>query len=216
MQACTQWPWSNLVYTLTNYPLHFPDWCRPVHSDLEVSSLFSLHEVRPWPQHKEEAGNGIQFKANAHASASSYHILNWWIWHYCTVRCRYNPVDFLQNPHKRHLIARPLGRGMGCLFLVLTLKYVVIRFNVRLYAISYHTGPRYNGTTLYGFFFWAYHLITKMFACLLYYINRVYLKYIVVCILLSEESITKIMHYPEWTPCCVLGVSKKILPFWKN
>ena len=32
-----------------------------------------------------------------------------------TVRCRYNAVNFLINIHKRHPIARPLGRGMGCL-----------------------------------------------------------------------------------------------------
>ena len=32
-----------------------------------------------------------------------------------TVRCRYNVVTFLTNIHKRHPIARPLGRGMGCL-----------------------------------------------------------------------------------------------------
>ena len=29
--------------------------------------------------------------------------------------CRYNAVNFLKNIHKRHPIARPLGRGMGCL-----------------------------------------------------------------------------------------------------
>ena len=32
-----------------------------------------------------------------------------------TVRCRYNAVNFLPNPHKRHPIARPWGRDMGCL-----------------------------------------------------------------------------------------------------
>ena len=32
-----------------------------------------------------------------------------------TVRCRYNAVNFLTNIHKRHPIARPLGRGMGCI-----------------------------------------------------------------------------------------------------
>ena len=30
------------------------------------------------------------------------------------VRCRYNAVDFITNIHKRHPMARPLGRGMGC------------------------------------------------------------------------------------------------------
>ena len=32
-------------------------------------------------------------------------------------RCRYSAVNFLQNPHNRHPIARPWGRGMGCLLL---------------------------------------------------------------------------------------------------
>ena len=31
-----------------------------------------------------------------------------------TVQCRYNAVNFLRNIHKRHPIARPWGRGMGC------------------------------------------------------------------------------------------------------
>ena len=35
--------------------------------------------------------------------------------HKYTVRCRYNAVNFLQNPHNRHPIARPWGWGMGCL-----------------------------------------------------------------------------------------------------
>ena len=33
----------------------------------------------------------------------------------CTVRCRYNAVNFLQNPLNRHPIARSWGRDMGCL-----------------------------------------------------------------------------------------------------
>ena len=33
-----------------------------------------------------------------------------------TVRCRYNAVNFLKKySHKRHPIARPLGRGTGCI-----------------------------------------------------------------------------------------------------
>ena len=38
--------------------------------------------------------------------------------YYYTVRCRYNTVHFLQYPHDRQTIARPLGRGMGCLLWV--------------------------------------------------------------------------------------------------
>ena len=32
-----------------------------------------------------------------------------------TVRCHYNAVNFLRNPHNTHPIARPWGRDMGCL-----------------------------------------------------------------------------------------------------
>ena len=32
-----------------------------------------------------------------------------------TVWCHYNKVNFLKKINKRHPIARPLGRGMGCL-----------------------------------------------------------------------------------------------------
>ena len=39
----------------------------------------------------------------------------------CIMRCCYNAVNFLQNPHKRHPIARPLGRGMGYILFIATL-----------------------------------------------------------------------------------------------
>ena len=32
-----------------------------------------------------------------------------------TVWCHYNTINCLQNPHKIHPIARPLGRDMGCI-----------------------------------------------------------------------------------------------------
>ena len=35
-----------------------------------------------------------------------------------TVRCLYNTVNFLGNPHNRQPIVLPLGRGMGCLLWV--------------------------------------------------------------------------------------------------
>ena len=38
--------------------------------------------------------------------------------HYHIVWCRYDAVKFLQNIHKKHLIACPLGRGMGCILWV--------------------------------------------------------------------------------------------------
>ena len=33
-----------------------------------------------------------------------------------TERCHYDAANFLQNAHKRHPIARPLGQSKGCLF----------------------------------------------------------------------------------------------------
>ena len=48
-----------------------------------------------------------------------------------TVRCCYNAVSVLKNIHERHPIARPLGRGMGCLlwiqqFLQSFMQYLTI------------------------------------------------------------------------------------------
>ena len=39
-----------------------------------------------------------------------------------TVRCRFNAVNYLTNIHKRHPIARPTGRGMGC---VLWIRHLI-------------------------------------------------------------------------------------------
>ena len=43
-----------------------------------------------------------------------------------TVRYRYNAVNFLSNPNKRHPIARPWGRVMGCLLWFWSLIYVLL------------------------------------------------------------------------------------------
>ena len=42
-----------------------------------------------------------------------------------TVWYLYNTISFLQNPHKRHPIARPLGWGIGCLLWLQTLIYIL-------------------------------------------------------------------------------------------
>ena len=64
-----------------------------------------------------------------------------------TVQCCYNVVNFLENPHKRHPIARPLGRGMGCLVGWHSDLYYASVTPVT-YVISCHIGPCYNGTQL--------------------------------------------------------------------
>ena len=63
--------------------------------------------------------------------------------------CRYSAVNFLTNIHKRHPIARPLGRGMGCLLWIQHLIDIMPLFPQLFIWISYNIGPRYNGTRLY-------------------------------------------------------------------
>ena len=45
--------------------------------------------------------------------------------HGYTVWCPYNPVNFLQNQHKIHPIAHPLGWGMGCILWIPTLIHIL-------------------------------------------------------------------------------------------
>ena len=45
-----------------------------------------------------------------------------------TVRCRYNADNFITNIHKRHPMARPLGRGMGCLLWIRHLIDIMSQF----------------------------------------------------------------------------------------
>ena len=52
------------------------------------------------------------------------------------MRCRYNAVHFHQNPHIRHPIARPLGRGMGRLLRVQPLIYIQPKF--LQWCMQYH------------------------------------------------------------------------------
>ena len=70
-----------------------------------------------------------------------------------TVRCRCNAVKFLINVHKRHPIARPLGRGVGCLLSNPASDWYSATVPVIIYAISCYIRPRYNGTRLYYLIF---------------------------------------------------------------
>ena len=45
-----------------------------------------------------------------------------------TVWCRYNVVNFITNIHKRHPMARPLRRGMGCLLWIQHLIDIMSQF----------------------------------------------------------------------------------------
>ena len=52
------------------------------------------------------------------------------------VRCRYNTVSFLSNPHDWHPIARPPGRSLGCLFVSVILIQYSVTINTVTYALS--------------------------------------------------------------------------------
>ena len=57
---------------------------------------------------------GLEFsvyEAMSEAKSPSLFSTNPYTW-----RCRYNAVNFLQNPHKRHPTARPWEWGMGCVW----------------------------------------------------------------------------------------------------
>ena len=79
------------------------------------------------------------------------------------MRCRYNAVNFLTNFHKRHPIARPLGRAMGCLlwiqhlfdilpeFLQSFMQYLIILDRV-ITALDYILGIQSWPLHLYSHF----------------------------------------------------------------
>ena len=53
-----------------------------------------------------------------------------------TVWCRYKAVNLSYNSSKGHPIARPLGRGMGCLLWVQTIVYILTQ--PRHWCVQYH------------------------------------------------------------------------------
>ena len=57
-------------------------------------------------------------------------------------------VNFLENPHKRHHIARPLGRGW-CVFVGSQSNLYSASGTAVMYAISWHIGQCHYGTWLY-------------------------------------------------------------------
>ena len=72
------------------------------------------------------------------------------------MRCRYNAVNFLPNPHNRHPIACLWGRDMGCPLWMITLIYVLLQsLTVVMCATSCYIGLCYNGTWRYHS--WRYH-----------------------------------------------------------
>ena len=65
------------------------------------------------------------------------------------VCCRYNALNFLQNPHERHPIAPPLGQGMVCLLWVQILPQSLVMHAVFCYILLCYNGTQVD-TTVYG------------------------------------------------------------------
>ena len=112
-----------------------------------------------------------------------------------TVRCRYNAVNFLPNPHKIHLITRPLGRDMGCNLWFDTGLYSV-SVNAVLYEISCYFRPCYNGTLLYK--------VGDIFVHVsLYQICKMSWKNAVV-------KITSTSLKGQWVSCCFCDIAGRV------
>ena len=79
--------------------------------------------------------------------------LIWVGWITCTMWCHYNTISFLPNPHKRHPIACPWWRVMGCLLWVQPLIKFCHNHCSAVYII--YIGLHHNGTQLYYFNNWG-------------------------------------------------------------
>ena len=69
----------------------------------------------------------------------------------CTVETLYNTINFCWSTHKRHSLARPKGRGMGCLLWVQRATYCVDLSILSSIKICYNESC-YKGSPLYIWF----------------------------------------------------------------
>ena len=64
------------------------------------------------------------------------------------MQCRYNAVNFVQNPHNKNNLTSLRGRGMG--YFVSTNSSLSFAWvTAVLHATKCYIGPRYNGSHLY-------------------------------------------------------------------
>ena len=82
--------------------------------------LKNISVVMKW---KTVIGSGHQFTYATTACINLWP--DWRIGKISTVETLYNTVNFCWSTHKRHSIARPKGRGMGCLLWVQRATYCV-------------------------------------------------------------------------------------------
>ena len=91
--------------------------------------------------------------------------MKWYFVKINTVRCRYNAVNFITNIHKRHPMARPLGRGMGCLLWIQHLIDIISQFlqlSMQNLTILDRviTALDCNGLIITGYIYWGFRLQT--------------------------------------------------------
>ena len=92
-----------------------------------------------------------------------------------TVRCRYNAVNFLPNPHKIHIIARWLGRDMGCNLWFDTQIYIMfhsaqstLKYRVILDRVITALGCTYEKSDIYYIFSRTLFYFTRCLSSVLF------------------------------------------------
>ena len=81
--------------------------------------------------HIGPVGMGFRYTMLTHC-----HNRRWLVGQPYIMRCHYNPIKFLQIPHKRHPIARQWGRNVGCFLWIQILIYVQLQYIE--YCMQYH------------------------------------------------------------------------------
>ena len=66
-----------------------------------------------------------------------------------TVRCCYNAVKFLRNPHNRHSIGQPVRVRCGVSLVSTNYDLYSVPATLSMFTISCYIGPRCGGTRLY-------------------------------------------------------------------
>ena len=81
--------------------------------------------LQDYPPHNTLRAEGLAIWVCAKLSGVTELKCIMWFTLYGTVETLYNTINFCWSTHKRHSIARPKGRGMGCLLWVQRATYCV-------------------------------------------------------------------------------------------
>ena len=107
-------PWQPVVNCATEMERKLKLLLRNFQGD---SGLLSVNIGWKGGVHAQSCGHYVHLDCHSSymksLSVSHSYFINIRVANMDTVRCRYNAINFVQNPHNRHPIARPWGRGMG-------------------------------------------------------------------------------------------------------